>query len=77
KADGAGGRPGRLFAVGLGCELSHARDLAYSDGLDLEAESAVVPVGITCRLCERSDCQQRAFAPILPSLHGEPTAAGC
>jgi predicted transcriptional regulator len=24
----------------------------------------VVPVGITCRLCERMDCEQRAFPPL-------------
>lgn len=29
--------------------------------------AAAVPVGITCRLCERTDCQARAF----PSLRSE------
>jgi predicted transcriptional regulator len=27
-----------------------------------------VPVGITCRLCERRTCPQRAFPPVLQSL---------
>ena len=27
--------------------------------------SAAVPIGITCRLCERTDCEQRAF----PAIH--------
>ncbi len=26
--------------------------------------AAAVPIGITCRLCERMDCDQRAFPPI-------------
>ena len=33
-------------------------------GLDLDNPEAYVPVGVTCRLCERTDCEQRAF----PSL---------
>ena len=27
--------------------------------------NAAVPIGITCRLCERMDCEQRAF----PAIH--------
>jgi len=30
-----------------------------------------VPVGITCRLCERHNCPQRAFPPVLQSLASE------
>lgn len=51
-------------AIGLGCQLEHARELVYSDGIDLENPDTCVPVGVTCRLCERTDCEQRA----LPSL---------
>lgn len=51
-------------AIGLGCQLQHARELVYSDGIDLENPDTCVPVGVTCRLCERTDCEQRA----LPSL---------
>ncbi len=32
--------------------------------MDLSARGAVVPVGVTCRLCERMDCEQRAFPPL-------------
>lgn len=56
--------PPRVHVVGLGCPASRARELVYSDGLDLSQLDAAVPVGVTCRLCERSDCEQRAF----PSL---------
>lgn len=51
-------------AIGLGCQAQFARELVYSDGVDLVNLDAAVPVGITCRLCDRTDCEQRA----LPSL---------
>jgi predicted transcriptional regulator/transcriptional regulator with XRE-family HTH domain len=51
-------------SVGLGCEVEHARELVYSDGVDLTSPEAAVAVGVTCRLCERTDCAQRA----LPSM---------
>lgn len=51
-------------AIGLGCQLEHARELVYSDGVDTASPDTCVPVGVTCRLCERTDCEQRA----LPSL---------
>jgi predicted transcriptional regulator/transcriptional regulator with XRE-family HTH domain len=62
---GAGGYGARrkLFAIGLGCELSHARDLVYADGLDVAAPRGVVPIGPGCRVCPRTDCVQRAFPP--------------
>jgi predicted transcriptional regulator len=48
----------------MGCEASRARELVYADGIDLESHGAVVPVGVTCRICERMDCEQRAFPPL-------------
>jgi predicted transcriptional regulator/transcriptional regulator with XRE-family HTH domain len=53
-----------VMAIGLGCKVEHARELVYSDGVDLENPGICVPVGVTCRTCERVDCDQRAF----PSL---------
>ena len=53
--------PHTVHAVALGCEKSDARELVYAEGVDLDSRSAVVPVGVTCRLCERMDCEQRAF----------------
>lgn len=62
---GGGGFQARrkLFAIGLGCELSHARELIYADGLDVRAPRGVVPIGPGCRVCPRADCVQRAFPP--------------
>ncbi len=53
----------KLFAVGLGCEVSQARELVYADGIDVERPSNVVPIGPGCRVCPRHDCVQRAFPP--------------
>ncbi|MFO0736097.1 MAG: short-chain fatty acyl-CoA regulator family protein [Labilithrix sp.] len=51
-------------AIGLGCRVEYARELVYSDGIDVNSVDTCVPVGVSCRLCERTDCEQRA----LPSL---------
>jgi predicted transcriptional regulator/transcriptional regulator with XRE-family HTH domain len=56
--------PRSVLAIAIGCEARHARELVYSDGVDLDNREAVVPVGLTCRLCERMDCEQRAFPPL-------------
>jgi predicted transcriptional regulator/transcriptional regulator with XRE-family HTH domain len=57
--------PQTVYALGMGCRVEHAAQLIYADGVDLDNLDAAVPIGVTCRLCERTDCQQRAF----PSLH--------
>ena len=51
-------------AIGIGCRVSDAPALVYSDGIDLANLENAVPVGITCRICDRTDCEQRT----LPSL---------
>ena len=61
---GGHGAAHTLLAISLGCEVGHARELVYADGLDLEHPQAAVPIGITCRLCDRLDCEQRAFPAI-------------
>jgi predicted transcriptional regulator/DNA-binding XRE family transcriptional regulator len=58
--------PDAPYAVGIGCDASESRRLVYADGLDIDDAAAAVPIGITCRLCERADCTARAF----PSLGG-------
>ena len=56
--------PVRRFAIGLGCEVGHAGDLVYADGMDLTAEDAFEPIGISCRICERQECHQRSVPPL-------------
>ena len=54
-----------VFAVELGCEASFAKDLVYADGI---GQATAVPIGTTCRLCERAACPQRAFPPARQEL---------
>ena len=61
--------PQKNFAVGLGCEISHAPKLIYSTGIDLNDKNAAVPIGVSCRVCERNNCPQRAFPPIGKKIH--------
>lgn len=55
-------RPNRQYAIGIGCEIAHADKVVYSEGLQLDGQA--VPVGVSCRICERPDCHQRAFPPL-------------
>ncbi|MDF2998488.1 MAG: ImmA/IrrE family metallo-endopeptidase [Xanthobacteraceae bacterium] len=52
--------PRRHLSIGLGCHISHAPSMVYSDGMDLSDASQSVPIGIGCRICPRLDCEQRA-----------------
>lgn len=51
-------------AIGMGCDVRFAAELVYSDGVDVKSDEASLAVGVTCRLCERMDCEQRAFPPM-------------
>ncbi|MEO1139084.1 MAG: short-chain fatty acyl-CoA regulator family protein [Pseudomonadota bacterium] len=64
KRGGHFGAPVRRFAIALGCEIKHADALVYADGLDLQNTQAFEPIGISCRICERTNCHQRAVPPL-------------
>lgn len=72
KAAGRYGAPLRRYAIALGCEVRHARDLVYADGLDLSSDHAFEPIGISCRICERTNCHQRAVPPLERQLNVDP-----
>lgn len=61
---GGYGQPGKVYAIGLGCETRHAGRLVYSAGMDLHAADAATPIGPGCKTCERMTCPQRAAPPI-------------
>ena len=63
KPSGSYDRAPRRYAVALGCEADHAREFVYADGLDLTSPRAATKIGVSCRLCPRMDCDQRAFPP--------------
>ena len=72
KPAGRFGAPLRRYAIALGCEVRHARDLVYADGLDLSSDRAFEPIGISCRICERAHCHQRAVPPLERKLSVDP-----
>jgi hypothetical protein len=55
--------PRRNFSIGIGCHVSHAKKLIYSEGIDLSNDSQIVPIGVSCRICPRMECAQRAHPP--------------
>jgi predicted transcriptional regulator/transcriptional regulator with XRE-family HTH domain len=65
-----------VHAIEIGCPLGHARDLVYSDGVDLENLTAAVPVGVTCRLCERRDCEERVLPAVQTPLRVDENVRG-
>ena len=63
KRGGSFSTPESYYSIGLGCGLSEAKDMIYSENILLDAIKNAVPVGISCRTCPRTDCSQRAFPP--------------
>ena len=72
KSAGRFGAPTRRFALALGCEVRHASQLVYADGLDLTRDSAFEPIGISCRICTRKNCHQRSVPPLERNLVVDP-----
>ncbi len=64
KSAGSFNAPVRRFAIGLGCEVRHAKALVYCDNLDPENDGVYQPIGISCRICERVNCHQRSVPPL-------------
>ena len=48
-------------AIALGCAAEHADQLIYAQG---QASEAATPIGVTCRLCHRTECAARSAPPI-------------
>ncbi|HLS58315.1 MAG TPA: short-chain fatty acyl-CoA regulator family protein [Paracoccaceae bacterium] len=76
KPGGSFRAPVRRFAIGLGCEVAHAADLVYADDLDITNDAAYQPIGISCRICERRACPQRAVPPLERPLTVDPDSRG-
>lgn len=52
---------GTVYAIGLGTHADDAKHLVYADDMPfVDPVKMSVPVGTTCRFCERTDCNQRA-----------------
>ena len=68
KPGGSFSAPTRRFAIALGCEITHASALVYADDLMPAAEQAFEPIGISCRICPRTECHQRSVPPLESAL---------
>jgi predicted transcriptional regulator/DNA-binding XRE family transcriptional regulator len=52
---------GTAYSIGLGTHAQNAKFLAY--GLPMtELKRDAIPIGVSCRFCERTDCNQRSAA---------------
>ncbi|MDH5493832.1 MAG: short-chain fatty acyl-CoA regulator family protein, partial [Myxococcales bacterium] len=55
---------GTIYSIGIGARAEDAAHLAYADELPAlsaqSAEAIAIPVGTTCRFCERSGCEMRS-----------------
>ncbi|MFO0747975.1 MAG: short-chain fatty acyl-CoA regulator family protein [Myxococcota bacterium] len=65
-----------VMAIGLGCKVEEARRLVYADGVDFGGPGVSVPVGVSCRICERTDCDQRAMASMRQALRLDENVRG-
>lgn len=65
-----------MFSVMLACDVLHADRTIYAEGIDLGAAEAAVPVGSTCRQCQRLNCQHRQEPPITSGRHPISLPAG-
>ena len=65
-----------VHAIGLGCNVRYASQMVYADGMDLQRLDSAIPVGVTCRLCERMDCDQRAFPSLRHTMQVDENVRG-
>ncbi len=55
---------GTTYSIGLGTHAENAKFLTYADDMPYASHEVLrrlaIPVGVSCRFCERTDCNQRA-----------------
>jgi predicted transcriptional regulator/DNA-binding XRE family transcriptional regulator len=76
KSGGSYTAPVRRYAIGLGCEVKHADAVVYADHMNTGTPEAYEPIGISCRICERKTCHQRAVPPLERQLRVDPNHRG-
>ena len=64
KGIGRFGQSKSILSIGLGCEAKYAKDFVYTENLNVNDKSTEIPIGVSCRTCDRLDCSQRAFPPL-------------
>lgn len=76
KSGGSYNAPVRRYAIGLGCEVKHADAVVYADHMNTSTPEAYEPIGISCRICDRKSCHQRAVPPLERQLRVDPDVRG-
>ena len=66
----------RRLAISLGCEIQHASKLVYTTTFQKPAGDSFSKIGISCHLCSRHNCSQRAHDPLFTELTTDPTRRG-
>lgn len=52
---------GTTYSIGLGTHADAAKHLVYAQEMPFaDPRKMTIPVGVSCRFCERTDCNQRA-----------------
>ena len=64
KGVGRYGKKKSILSIGLGCQAKYAKDFVYTENLDLNDKKTEIPIGVSCRTCDRLDCSQRACPPL-------------
>jgi len=64
KGVGRYGKSKSMLSIGLGCEAKYAKDFVYTENLNVNDKKIEMPIGVSCRTCDRLDCSQRAFPPL-------------
>ncbi len=54
----------RRLVVALGCDVGHADRVGYAQQFDLTGRAQFAQIGISCHLCPRQACSQRAHQPV-------------
>ena len=76
KGVGRYGQIKSMLSIGLGCEAKYAKDFIYTENLDLNDKKSELPIGVSCRTCDRLDCSQRAFPPLHKKFDVDVNARG-
>ncbi|MDB9811535.1 short-chain fatty acyl-CoA regulator family protein [Candidatus Pelagibacter sp.] len=64
KGIGRFGRTKSILSIGLGCDAKYAKDFVYTENINVSDKTTEIPIGVSCRTCDRLDCPQRAFPPL-------------
>ena len=64
KGVGRYGETKSMLSIGLGCQAKYAKEFVYTENLNVNDKKTEIPIGVSCRTCDRLDCSQRAFPPL-------------